>query len=62
MASMGITLIVLFVVVAMILAASIVLGRDGYVLGPGIAFVFDILRPIVERTAECRALFAGADG
>jgi gamma-glutamyltranspeptidase/glutathione hydrolase len=40
-----------------VLAPAIALGRDGYVLGPGIAFVFDILRPINDRTDECRRLF-----
>lgn len=38
------------------------LGKRGYVLGPGVAFVFQLLTPIVERTLPCRALFAGANG
>jgi gamma-glutamyltranspeptidase/glutathione hydrolase len=41
---------------------AVALGRDGYVLGPAIAFVFDILTPIVERTPECRRLFADDTG
>ena len=45
-----------------VLAPAISLGRDGYTLGPGVAFAFDILRPIVERTPECRALFTGHGG
>ena len=45
-----------------VLAPAIALGREGYVLGPGVAFVFDILRPIVERTPECRRLFEGGGG
>jgi gamma-glutamyltranspeptidase/glutathione hydrolase len=40
-----------------VLAPAIALGRDGYTLGPGVAFAFDILRPIVNRTSECRGLF-----
>jgi gamma-glutamyltranspeptidase / glutathione hydrolase len=47
---------------AEVLAPSIALGRDGYVLGPGLAFVFRILEPIVARTPACRALFADAHG
>jgi gamma-glutamyltranspeptidase / glutathione hydrolase len=45
-----------------VLAPAIALGRNGYVLGPGLAFVFRILEPIVARTAACRALFADAHG
>jgi gamma-glutamyltranspeptidase/glutathione hydrolase len=41
-----------------VVAPAVRLGREGYELGPGVAFVFQILTPIVERTAECRALFA----
>jgi gamma-glutamyltranspeptidase/glutathione hydrolase len=37
---------------------AVALGRSGYELGSGVAFVFRILTPIVERTPECRALFA----
>lgn len=40
-----------------VLAPAISLGRDGFVLGPGVAYVFDILVPIVRRTPECMALF-----
>jgi gamma-glutamyltranspeptidase/glutathione hydrolase len=40
-----------------VVAPAVELGRNGYVLGPGVAFVFDILKPIVDRTPECRALF-----
>lgn len=41
-----------------VLAPAIELGRDGYVVGAGLAFVFSILDPIIHRTPECRALFA----
>lgn len=41
-----------------VLAPAIALAQGGYVLGPGLAFVFEILRPIVKRTAECWRLFA----
>jgi gamma-glutamyltranspeptidase/glutathione hydrolase len=47
---------------AHVLAPAIALGRDGFTLNPAIAFVFDILRPIVERTAACRALFVDDRG
>lgn len=47
---------------AAVLAPAIELGRDGYVVGAGLAFVFAILDPIIHRTPECRALFADADG
>lgn len=43
---------------AEVLAPAIALAKDGYVLGPGLAFVFEILRPIVTRTPECWKLFA----
>lgn len=38
------------------------LAKNGYVLGPGVAFVFELLTPIVERTLGCRALFEDANG
>ncbi len=38
-------------------APAIALGRDGYVLGPGVAYIFQILTPIVGRTPDCLALF-----
>lgn len=41
-----------------VLAPAIALGRDGYVLGPGVAYVFDILVPIVTRTPDCHRLFS----
>ena len=44
------------------LAPAIARGRDGYILGPGVAFVFDILRPINDRTEECRRLFLDDGG
>ncbi|MBX3208002.1 MAG: gamma-glutamyltransferase [Labilithrix sp.] len=47
---------------ASVLAPAIALGRGGYTLGPGVAFVFDILRPIVERTDACRRLFVDEAG
>jgi gamma-glutamyltranspeptidase/glutathione hydrolase len=45
-----------------VMAPAVALGRDGYVLGPGLGFVFDILRPIVSRTAGCKALFVDDTG
>jgi gamma-glutamyltranspeptidase/glutathione hydrolase len=42
---------------AEIVAPAIALAREGYVLGPGVAFVFQVLAPIVARTAECLALY-----
>ena len=45
-----------------ILAPAIALAKDGYVLGKGCGFVFDILGPIIHRTPEGRVLFAQADG
>jgi gamma-glutamyltranspeptidase/glutathione hydrolase len=47
---------------ARVLAPAIAFGRDGYTLGAPIAYVFEILRPIIERTAECRALFLDGEG
>lgn len=47
---------------AAVLAPAIALAKDGYVLGKGCGFVFDILGPIINRTPEGRALFAKADG
>jgi gamma-glutamyltranspeptidase / glutathione hydrolase len=44
-----------------IVAPAVELGKKGYVLGPGVAFVFQILTPIVERTPECRKLFSDGD-
>lgn len=45
-----------------VLAPAIALGQDGYTLGTGCGFVFDILGPIINRTPAGRALFSGADG
>ncbi|MBX3230008.1 MAG: gamma-glutamyltransferase [Labilithrix sp.] len=47
---------------AAVLAPATALAKDGYVLGTGCGFVFDILRPIIDLTPEGRALFSGADG
>ncbi len=44
-----------------VLAPAIELGRAGYVLNPGVAFVFQVLTPIISRTPECRALFSDGD-
>lgn len=41
-----------------VLAPAVALGRDGYTLGPGVGFVFELLRPIAELTPECRRLYA----
>jgi len=41
-----------------VLEPAIDLGRSGYTLSAGVAFVFRLLTPIVERSAECRTLFA----
>lgn len=46
---------------AEVVAPAIALGKDGYVLGPGVAFVFEVLEPIVRRTPECWALYANPD-
>lgn len=45
-----------------IVAPAVELGRGGYVLGPGVAYVFELLRAIVCRTTECRALFSDESG
>ena len=47
---------------AEVVAPAVALGRDGYVLGPGLGTVFEILRPIVRRTPECHALFVDESG
>lgn len=41
-----------------VLAPAVALGRDGYTLGPGIGFVFELLRPIAELSPECWRLYA----
>jgi gamma-glutamyltranspeptidase/glutathione hydrolase len=41
-----------------VLEPAIDLARSGYSLGPGVAFVFHVLRPIAEQSAACRALYA----
>lgn len=45
-----------------VFAPAVALGRDGYTLGPGVGFVFEVLRPIAELTAPCRALYVTAAG
>lgn len=45
-----------------VLAPAIALAKDGYVLGKGCGFVFDILGPIIHCTPEGRALFSTAEG
>jgi gamma-glutamyltranspeptidase/glutathione hydrolase len=40
-----------------VVAPAVALGRDGYVLGPGIAYVFSILEPIARLSPECFALY-----
>jgi gamma-glutamyltranspeptidase/glutathione hydrolase len=45
-----------------VVAPAVTLGREGYVLGPGLGFVFEILRPIVGRTSGCQALFVDESG
>jgi gamma-glutamyltranspeptidase / glutathione hydrolase len=42
---------------AEVVAPAVELGTRGYELGPGVAYVFHLLAPIVCRTPECRALF-----
>ncbi len=37
------------------------LGREGYLLSDGVAFVFDLLWPIAELSAEAKALYGGGD-
>ncbi|MCB9576782.1 MAG: gamma-glutamyltransferase [Polyangiaceae bacterium] len=44
-----------------VVAPAVVLGRDGYQLGAGVAFAFRLLSPIIERTAESRMLFSDGD-
>ncbi|MBX3192367.1 MAG: gamma-glutamyltransferase [Labilithrix sp.] len=44
-----------------VLAPAVKLGRDGYVLGPGVAYVFSILEPIARLSAECLALYRDGD-
>lgn len=45
-----------------VLAPAIALARDGFTLNPAIAYVFDILTNIVNRTPEMRALFVDETG
>ena len=45
-----------------VLAPAVALGRDGWILGPGVGFVFHLLRPIAELSPECRRLFATEAG
>jgi gamma-glutamyltranspeptidase/glutathione hydrolase len=42
---------------AAVLEPAIDLARKGYLLGPGVAFVFRILTPIAARSPECWALY-----
>jgi gamma-glutamyltranspeptidase/glutathione hydrolase len=46
---------------AAVLEPAIDLARSGYVLGPGVAFVFRILLPIAARSRECRALYVDGE-
>jgi gamma-glutamyltranspeptidase / glutathione hydrolase len=41
---------------ASVIRPAVKLGREGYLLGAGNAFVFRLLTPIFERTSSCRAL------
>jgi gamma-glutamyltranspeptidase / glutathione hydrolase len=45
-----------------VVAPAVALGRDGYVLGPGVAFASYVLRPIAELSPECHRLFATEAG
>ena len=40
-------------------APGVQLGRGGYLLSKGVAFVFDLLWPIAELSPEARALYGG---
>jgi gamma-glutamyltranspeptidase / glutathione hydrolase len=42
---------------AEVVAPAVRLGKEGFVLGPGVAFVFEVLEPIARRTNECWALY-----
>lgn len=42
--------------IADVVAPAIELARSGYVVGPGVAFVFQVLEPIVRRSEACAAL------
>ena len=43
-------------------APAVALGRDGYTLGPGVGFVFEVLTPIAQLTPQCHALYATKAG
>lgn len=45
-----------------VMAPAVALGRDGFTLGPGVGFVFTLLKPIAELTSACRLLFATETG
>jgi gamma-glutamyltranspeptidase/glutathione hydrolase len=45
-----------------VVAPAVALGVDGFTLGPGVAYAFEVLTPIVELTPECRALYATPSG
>jgi len=47
---------------AEVVAPAIALGREGFVVGPGVGFVIDVLRPIVELTPACTALYTDPSG
>lgn len=42
---------------AEVVAPAIAFARDGYVLGPGVAFIVSILEPILRHTPEVAAIF-----
>ena len=47
---------------AEIVAPAVSLARDGYVLGPAVQYVIDILRPIVSLTPGMRTIFGAEHG
>lgn len=46
---------------AVVAEPGVRLGREGYLLSDGVAFVFDLLWPIAELSTDARALYGGGD-
>lgn len=45
-----------------VVAPAVRLGNDGYEVGDQVAFIFELLRPIVTRTEGMRRIYFGPDG
>jgi gamma-glutamyltranspeptidase/glutathione hydrolase len=45
-----------------VVAPAVALGRAGFTLGPGVAFVFTLLQPIAKLTPQCDLLYANESG